>query len=334
MRLLPSRMNLNKSQKKDLLVVVCSIAELTIVAFFVGVITAVCFMPNPCHAWEKDPGGTLDNGLVSYWPLNEKTGIRIDAKGANHLSTEGAPGWVTSTVGNLGRAADFDGTDDCLKISDASQTGLDFAYHDFSYQLWWSYDVDQSSTFLMARDKLGSRAMAVYTQTPYITVNMAVNDVFTVGATMADTNTWYHVVWTFDYVGVGTSVMRVYVNGVLAGTDTNNNGMIDSTGDFQLAAREYTTSRGFYNGKMMHVAAWSRVLDADEVALLYNEGEGNSYLYSTPATPSGKCKIMPTSTIIAIEQTIPSFIAAAVFCVMVVAGLLWGYHRNSMNREK
>jgi len=289
---------------------------------FVALFASMVFIPLGCFAWELDTGGTLSNGLVSYWPLDEKSGIRRDAVGSNSLTPEDTPGWVTSTVGNLGRAADFDGSNDCLKISDANQTGLDFAYHDFSYQLWWSYDVDQSSTFLMARDKLGSRAMAVYTQTPYITVNMAVNDTFTVGATMADVNTWYHVVWTFDYVGAGTSVMRIYVNGILAGTDTNNNGMIDSTGDFQLAAREYTTSRGFYNGKMMHVAAWNRVLTADEVAELYNDGNGNSYLLGqTPDSPS-QCLRMPSSTQQMVELGIPFGLIFVVFLLSFIAFVL------------
>jgi len=338
MRLLPSRMNLNKSQKKDLLVVVCSIAELTIVAFFVGVVTAMCFMPNPCHAWNTDPSGTLSSGLVSYWPLDEKTGVRADAVGLNNLTPEDAPGWVTSTISNLGRSATFDGSNDCLKISDASQTGLDFAYHDFSYQAWIqaSDAAGTPSHTILARDKLGSRNLLLVglEQVAGENIYFYINDTYAPAAGYTEYGAWTHVVITFDYIGAGTSVQKFYINGSVVSTKTNASGMSDSTGDFQIGAREYTTSRQFWYGNIMHVAAWDRVLTADEVALLYNDGDGNSYLYSTPVIPSGKCKIMPTSTIIAIEQTIPSFIAAAIFCVMVVAGLLWGYHRNSINREK
>lgn len=237
--------------------------------------------------FSPDTSGTLTTSLVSYWALDEASGNRADSKGSNTLQVESAPGQAASGVGSLGDCATFDGTDDCLKITDAAQTGLDFA-GDFSFSFWLKMATQTGNTgskSLITKDAASNRSFQAFSYdedqgVDSRKIGFYVNDTSGVfSATQLTANTWYHVVFTYDYATSGTSVMKWYINGSADGTpNTTAVGPMANLGaDFQLMARQYTTSRLFCPGSLMHVGAWSKVLSQQEITDLYNSGNGNAY---------------------------------------------------------
>lgn len=89
-------------------------------------------------------------------------------------------------------------------------------------------------------------------------------------------DTWHHVVATSDPVNLWT---KLYVDGVEIATggapnisDTANGGLIP---DLFIGANPNATNRE-WNGQIDDLAIWGRGLSAEEVALIYNGGAGES----------------------------------------------------------
>ena len=76
---------------------------------------------------------SLKDGLVSYWKMDEITGIRSDAQGNNHLSDIGN---VVGETGKLNRSANFESDfSKYLFIEHSEQNGLQFS-GPFSISAW------------------------------------------------------------------------------------------------------------------------------------------------------------------------------------------------------
>lgn len=86
------------------------------------------------------------------------------------------------------------------------------------------------------------------------------------------TGTFAHVILTYEYVGSNQYQITGYVNNsqVNQGTWTFTELGRNSSSDTQIAAREKTGSRLFYNGKIGVIRYYQKVLDATEIAHNYN----------------------------------------------------------------
>jgi len=232
--------------------------------------------------FSPDTGGSLTTGLVSYWSLNEASGSRGDAVGTNTLTVEGSVGTTASGIGSLGNASTFNGTGDSLYINDADTAGtLDFNNHDFSYAFWYYQENkgDGNNGTFIARDVAGDRQLNIFVSDSDRTTRFYVNDAYTPSAGPAQTlGTWHHLAATFDYVGSGTSIMKLYIDGTATTPKTNASGMGISEHKFTVGSREYGTSREWLKGRLMHLGAWDKVLTQQEVTDLYNGGTGNPYI--------------------------------------------------------
>jgi hypothetical protein len=86
---------------------------------------------------------------------------------------------------------------------------------------------------------------------------------------LAPTNTWQHVAYTFD---ASTSTMRMFVNGVDVGGTTPPANLFNNTSDVSVGARRSTS--GPYdlniNGTVDEMALYKRALSAAEIAQHYN----------------------------------------------------------------
>ncbi|YCM45987.1 LamG-like jellyroll fold domain-containing protein [Verrucomicrobiaceae bacterium 227] len=96
-----------------------------------------------------------------------------------------------------------------------------------------------------------------------------------VGPVISD-NMWHHVVATSDPVNFWT---KLYIDGVEIATggapnisDTANGGLIP---DLFIGANPNSGGRE-WGGEIDDLAIWGRALSADEIALIYNDGDGES----------------------------------------------------------
>ena len=220
---------------------------------------------------------SLATDLVSYWELEEASGTRVDSHGSNDLADIDT---VAQGTGKIGNCADMNGSSEKLRITNASQTGLDIT-DDISIAGWVKWDTqDNSSQYVIAskwHSISGGRSYLFFTQSGNL--NFATSgsgnwtgNVFSEAKTFS-TGTWYHLAATYD-VSAGT--MQLFVDGVQLGSD--NTGMetsiYDGTADFTIGA-DHSTS--YTDGQFDEVGVWNKALTSTEVTALYNSGDGIPY---------------------------------------------------------
>lgn len=99
------------------------------------------------------------------------------------------------------------------------------------------------------------------------------------------TNTWYHVVGTYDVNG-GANNLKVYVNGIVRQIATGN-GFENDNGPLVIGAgNEMVTN--YFNGSIDHVQVWNRTLSASEIAMIYSNGAGRYNQTHSDATRKGE----------------------------------------------
>jgi hypothetical protein len=217
---------------------------------------------------------TLSQNLISYWQLDEESGERADAHGANDLTDNNTVGYATGIIGN---GADCEASNsETLSISDGSQTGLDIT-GDLSVSAWFKPET-------VAETQLVSK----WHHVSYTSYNTGlgpnglswINNADTSGygytnyqpAYTINTGTWYHLVTVYD---ADQGLVEFYINGTSVASSTGmDTSIADSAASFRLCARD---NGGQYDGMIDEVAIWNKVLTASEVADLYNGGEGLPY---------------------------------------------------------
>ncbi|MEZ6078124.1 MAG: LamG-like jellyroll fold domain-containing protein [Pirellulaceae bacterium] len=209
-------------------------------------------------------GGVADGGIISgnvgsWQGEGDAADTRLTANGTLFSGT-------TFTNGHQGQAFQFDGVDDYVEIADNVAHQLqtltvsawikpDFATMDnFGGIVMKTSDATWANGFGLSRD--GSNNGVRF----YID-NWSTNFA---SATVAD-NAWSFVTGTFD----GTTV-KLYVNGVLAGTDTY-------TGPINYAASTLRIGSGYssnltWKGGIDEANLFNRALTATEIGELYQYG--------------------------------------------------------------
>lgn len=184
----------------------------------------------------------------------------------------------------------FDGSDDYLDTGDTFSTT--FA-GDFSISMWVKPDDGQAPTkylFGSANSGVNDSVRAFLVPSGKIGFVLEAHDST---ATRVDTDaaaftngvqtSWTHLGFVANITGTGTTdtTLHVYVNGVEVATTYASQ---DVTGaehsqwesDQNLAIGDYnnngTTGTNSFEGKIDNVALWSVVLDANNVAAIYNSG--------------------------------------------------------------
>lgn len=173
----------------------------------------------------------LENGLVSYWQLDETSGDAIDEIELNDLTVSGA---TQNQSGKIGTAYTFDGSDYLggvdtdyefinvfsisawIKTSTTAEKGFVTNFH-------WTGDGYSLQTNYQAKLQL------VVWNTGATPSNIAI-----IGTTVLSDDAWHHIVGTFD----GTN-LRIYVDGEIEGTsaDWANDITYNSSNRFRIGDR-------------------------------------------------------------------------------------------------
>jgi len=224
---------------------------------------------------------SLNDGLVSFWSLNENTtGTRTDYVDGNDLTSVNT---VVSSVTNpivYSRSALFTAANsEELTITDASQTGLNPS-GSFTASCWVRGDVFASSTstgFLMKYLTTGNqRGYALYYNTGFtpnrLSVTVSSDGSFANSTTAYEeitlsALTWYHLAIVYDD---GASTIDVYRDGTSVASGSHSGGIHASTDDFRLGN---ATFGSYFSGRMEAVGFWSRALDSSEITQLADETE-------------------------------------------------------------
>lgn len=194
-----------------------------------------------------------------------------------------AQGGLTYGVGKVGTAFQFNGTDSYVSFPTNSWNST--VGTDFSVSLWVNFTSTANQT-LISNMSLPSPSINNWSGWEIRlvggqpTIHMWNNAGDAVGApgAVVSTNTWYHIVATRKK----GSRTRIYINGVLANTNTNTNDpLINGTYYPNIGHLQYTSSAHYYymasGSKIDSVNIWTKELSVTEVTELYNAGNGKQY---------------------------------------------------------
>lgn len=241
---------------------------------FLLTLALILFAPLFTHASVVNRSNTnrITNGLVGYWTFDGKD---ISGGHAVDRSGNGINGYTinisTSTfygLGRIGQAFSFDGLDDYVTVGNSiNPTAI-------TYSAWIKIKSFPSASFnsIVTRNDntdtvytaLGvdnSGKLAIFASAGGGEVSYSGSGTFTLA-----TNTWYHVVMTYDSV----SGLTGYVNGQV---DKN----VAAAGSLNTAVRETQIGKDpfaapTWSGTIDDVRIYNRALSASEVNALYEMG--------------------------------------------------------------
>ena len=229
------------------------------------------FVCTTCFVFVLSLGSIASAELVAHWPFDEGSGTTAnDVTGnGNDGTLNGDPQWV---AGYIGVGLEFDGDDfvDC-----GNQDILNFAAGDWTISAWIkTTQTDRGSIFANGGDNSGGVRYTFATHEANadkmtLTTDDNSTKVQALGTTVVIDGQWYHVA----AMRAGTET-RVYVNGVLEGTNTVPAGY-DLSGASQLNsligaisdARDATgnTREKFYIGIIDDLRIYNTALTAPEL---------------------------------------------------------------------
>lgn len=223
----------------------------------------------------------LITNLISYWKLDESSGDAIDVHGDNDGTVVTA---TQDSVGKIDKAYTFDGINDYISVaSDPSIEGMAA----LTLAAWVNPTDDGSSGYSRIIHKLQGTTTDDYALSytsgdkVALRINTNLGYVTLLGGTTVWPNTgWYHFAATWD----GDN-MIVYLNGVSDGTG-NRTGTLDDSNLAMGIGGSTTSGTRRFTGLVDEVGIWSRALDGDEIAELYNSDDGLAYPFSPSSSSS------------------------------------------------
>ena len=219
----------------------------------------------------------VDTSLKGYWSFN---GQDISGTTAYDRSGAGNTGTLTSgptkTIGKIGQALSFDGTDDYVTMADANSLDITSA---ISMAVWLkTSDTDScimsktvastAKCFESASNKvyeLGVLSSTIYFQASNGTTTNGLSG----SATNFLDNQWHYIVATWDGT-TATNGMKLYMDGVVLHQGTATVTSIQSTS----SALTFGGDGGTYDyaGLMDEGRLYNRALSAAEIKALYDAG--------------------------------------------------------------
>ena len=201
-------------------------------------------------------------GMISYWKFDEGSGTTAyDSADANDGTIYGA----TWTTGNVDDALSFDGVDDYVSVSDDPSLRIS---EKLTIEAW--VNITDRSYFREVVVKQGNYHFRIHDG--YLRFNFwngqwlgAEDD-----TTRLDTDTWYHIAFSFDTVN---DIMKFYVNGNNVKNVTHGWDMLTWDDPVTIgSASPLDPSRDWFNGIIDEVSIHNRILTPEEIQQHYENG--------------------------------------------------------------
>lgn len=235
---------------------------------------------------------------IAYYPLN---GSGAEASGNNvHLSPIGAPAYLPAMSSGLGRAANFDGTDDALIGAGfvPSATGaitLSAWARAETRAVWGSIIKNWNGQFHFGID--GGLAGPPGALSNYINLANVGGQPSVAAPTLFPVGTWVH---TAVVINSANQTQRLFINGSLVATATFTDTLraipcpglgIGVKANCQGTDAALNNVPGFWHGQLDEIVVWDVPLSDHQIAEIYNRGlEGTPVLVSNepPVAEAGE----------------------------------------------
>ena len=221
---------------------------------------------------------TLIDKLAAWWPLDESSGTRGDAHGANDLTDNNT---VAQATGKLSGAASFTSANSEY-LSIASNAALQAGDVDFMIGVWVYLKVKGAVKSIVTKwDSTGdNREYRLFYQASVDRFQIQISDDGIAATTTlsADTlgsptvNTWYFILAWHDPTA---DTLNIQVNNGGVDSAAHSTGIYVGSADFMIGARPVTPN--YLDGYVDEAFIWKQLLSADERAAVYNASYGINY---------------------------------------------------------
>ncbi|HVE56299.1 MAG TPA: LamG-like jellyroll fold domain-containing protein, partial [Pyrinomonadaceae bacterium] len=218
---------------------------------------------------------TVPNNLTAWYPGD---GNPNDIQGGNNATLENG---ATYGNGKVGQGFQFDGTDDQITIPhNANQNGGT----NLTLEAWINpTTLLHGGTIIQKRTSGNIGGYVFETTQPPTSAPNGLHFVIMIGGTyqilnpanVLTTNTWQHVVATYD-----GAFMRIYVNGVEVGSRAQTGAIDNSTAPVVIGRNVVNPSLAFQGG-IDEPALYNRALSAAEIRDQFYAGSGGKYKLAT-----------------------------------------------------
>ncbi len=226
---------------------------------------------------------TLLNGLISWWELDESSGIRHDRHGTNHLTDNNTVAQAAGVSG-VGNAALFTAANS-ENLSIADNAGLSINDCPFSVCAWCyldskptistilakRYDGAYDGEFSLVHAQASDRFLFWLPNGPSSATDVVANSLGSPSLAA-----WYLVVAWYD---AAASTINIQVNNGTVDSAAKTGTLRDSAGPFRIGGQQNSPT-SFFDGRIARVGVWRRALTAPERAELWNNGAGISYPFA------------------------------------------------------
>ena len=196
-------------------------------------------------------------GLVAAYGFNETAGTQVvDASGQGNSGT--ISGATRTTAGKFGGALSFNGTSAWVTVNDAASLDLTTG---MTIEAWVNPSALTGWRSVVLKEAPGGLAYALYSgnnaSRPAGYVHLA-DDIGVHGTTAMVANVWTHLAVTYD----GTT-LRLFVNGVLARTQSAPGAAIATAGALRIGGNAPWGE--YFRGLIDEVRIYNRALDVNEI---------------------------------------------------------------------
>lgn len=230
-------------------------------------------------------GHSLLNGLVAYWPLDDSrepsanSGWR-DLHSGMKLS-QGSGGPPSNAQGVYGAQASLFETVNSEYLLRASEAALQVADIDFTFSAWvYPVSLPAAAARVVSKRANGttSHEYDLYVETGgkvgFFLRTAAGTQFGLEGASTTVTTSAWHLIWGWHDASADT--VNVQVNsGAVDSITSSGNVPTTNTSEFQIGSLQQVARP--WDGRIMGVSFWKRVLTAEERTYLYNGGIGRKY---------------------------------------------------------
>jgi hypothetical protein len=239
-------------------------------AFPLACLFLVCFLTGQCRA-------DFQTGLLAYYPFNGNT---LDYSGnGRDLMLVGNPGFA---LGMFGQALVLDGTANQYAIRPVSDSVFDFGSGDFTVQAWVNFNPRSSIGEQTIIEKLtGTGGPGWSLTTPSFThYQFFDSTAVALNGGSPTTGVWLDVI-----VERSGNLESLFVDGNLVVSKPTIGALLASPNPLLIGRRNLGDPRNFaMDGAVDDVAIWDRALTANEIATLWNGGQGTPVL--APPSPA------------------------------------------------
>ena len=215
------------------------------------------------------PSSSLWTGLIGYWSFD------IDTKDMSGSNDGEIINSVPDDSGKVGGAYNFNGINQSIELG--NDTILNSLNNTHTITAWIKLDSIQNFTRIV--DKGYPRLSIGSTNRAYYQIR---SDGFPTGSgphyiygttQLTNLSKWYFIAGTYN-----GSDIKIYVDGILEGTDNNNDtgGTSNPTSASFYVGSSGATS-GFFNGSIDEVRIYNRTLTPAEISELYNRSNNNYF---------------------------------------------------------